>query len=120
MTDRRTASVPPLVAGLLCRCPQCGDGRLFAGYLTVADRCSVCGLALKVRDTGDGPAVFVVLIVGAIVVGAALIVEIALAPPLWLHALLWAPAILALSLALLRPFKGVFYAITYQKRPDAP
>jgi uncharacterized protein (DUF983 family) len=102
--------VSPVRAGLAGRCPRCGRGRLFAGYLTVAVRCDVCGLDLKTHDTGDGPAVFVVLIVGFLVVAAALVVEVAYRPPYWLHALLWIPAIVGASLGLLRPLKGLFFA----------
>lgn len=112
------ASVSPLRAGLTGRCPRCGEGKLFSGFLDVAETCSSCGLELKARDTGDGPAVFIVLIVGAVVVAAALIVEVSYQPPLWVHALLWAPLILGLSLGLLRPLKATFYAINYQRRPD--
>ena len=64
--------VAPLTAALKGRCPQCGEGRLFAGFLTVAPRCTECGLDLSKQDSGDGPAVFVILILGFVVVGLAL------------------------------------------------
>jgi len=119
MTDQGDAlPVSPLTAGLSSRCPCCGKGKLFVGFLQVAETCTSCGLELKVRDTGDGPAVFVVLFVGALVVAAALIVEVSYQPPFWVHALLWIPLIFALSLGLLRPLKAVFYAINYARRPD--
>lgn len=91
---------------------------MFNGFLTVAQACTACGLELRARDTGDGPAVLIVLIVGALVVAAALIVEVAYQPAFWLHAVLWIPMILVLSLGLLRPLKGTFYAINYRRRPD--
>jgi uncharacterized protein (DUF983 family) len=109
-----TPPVSPLKAGLMGRCPRCGAGMLFAGFLQVTETCSHCGLELKARDTGDGPAVFVALIV----VAAVLIVEVSYQPPFWLHALLWIPLILALSLGLLRPLKALFYAINYDRRTD--
>lgn len=115
-----TPPVSPLKVGLLCRCPRCGAGNLFDGFLQVAETCNHCELELKVRDTGDGPAVFVVLFVGALVVGAALIVEVSYQPPFWLHALLWVPLIFGLSLGLLRPLKALFYAINYARRSDLP
>jgi uncharacterized protein (DUF983 family) len=118
--DRQSSAVSPLKAGLPGRCPRCGKGKLFDGLLQVAERCATCGLELKARDTGDGPAVFVVLLVGALVVAAALIVEVSYQPPFWLHAALWIPLILVLSLGLLRPLKALFYAITYSRRPDLP
>jgi uncharacterized protein (DUF983 family) len=64
MENGDTAPVSPFKAGLMGRCPRCGAGKLFTGFLQVAETCSHCGLELKVRDTGDGPAVFVALIVG--------------------------------------------------------
>ena len=74
--------------GLRTRCPRCGEGRLFAGFLEVAPRCERCGLDYAFVDSADGPAVFVILISGFIVVFAALIVEFVYAPPYWVHALL--------------------------------
>lgn len=78
------------------------------------DRCAQCGLDYAQADTGDGPAVFIILIVGAIVVFAALTVELAVMPPYWVHALLWPPLILGLSLGLLRPAKSLMMALQYR------
>ncbi len=78
------------------------------------ERCAVCGLDLSAEDSGDGPAVFVILILGFVVVGLALLVEANFAPPLWLHAIVWPPAILAGALALLRPFKATLLALQYK------
>lgn len=100
-----------ILVGLRCRCPRCGQGPLFAGYLTVAPQCSRCGLDLSRHDSGDGPAVFVVLIVGFIVIGAALVVEVLWSPPLWVHLVAWIALATGLALALLPPFKGVLIAI---------
>jgi uncharacterized protein (DUF983 family) len=108
--------VSPFSAGIRCRCPRCGVGKLFVGYLTVAPRCSVCGLDLKAADSGDGPAVFVIFIVGPIVTGLALWVEVAFQPAYWVHMVLWGPAILAGSFVLLRPFKAVLIALQYRHR----
>ena len=108
--------VSPLAAGLGCRCPNCGRGRLFAGFLTVADRCPVCGLDLKSADSGDGPAVFLIFVLGALVVPAALLLESIASPPLWLHALLWGAVILGGAVALLRPFKATLIALQYRHR----
>ncbi len=111
----RTA-VSPFHAGLRCRCPRCGVGPLFGGFLTVAERCTACGLDLKAADSGDGPAVFIIFLVGPVVVGLAFWVEFAFAPPYWVHMVLWGPAILAGSLALLRPFKATLIALQYKHR----
>jgi uncharacterized protein (DUF983 family) len=108
--------VSPFRAGLACRCPRCGQGRLFDGYLTVAQRCNVCGLDLSKADSGDGPAVFIILILGAIVVPLALLTESAFHPPLWVHAVVWSIVILAGALLMLRPFKGVLIALQYHHR----
>ena len=107
-----------LAAGLAGRCPACGRGKLFSGYLALALRCDVCGLDYSFAETGDGPAVFVILITGFIVVGAALFVEMAYAPPYWLHALIWGPLAILLPLLLLRSFKGVLIALQYKHKAE--
>lgn len=84
----------------------------------VAERWSHFGLELKARDNGDGPAVFVALIVGPLVAAAAFVVAVSYHPPCWLHALLLVTMILILSLGLLRPLKALFYASNYDRRPD--
>jgi uncharacterized protein (DUF983 family) len=99
-----SAELPSVwAAGLRCRCPNCGRGALFRGFLTVVDRCAACGIDLRAHDTGDGPAVFIILILGFVIVGAALVVEVAYQPPLWVHAVVWPPLVLGGALALLRP-----------------
>jgi uncharacterized protein (DUF983 family) len=108
--------VSPWIAGLTCRCPRCGKGRLFSGFLRVAKCCQVCGLDYSFVDTGDGPAVFIMLIVGFIVTGAALIVEMAYSPPYWVHAVLWVPLAVGLPLLILRPFKATLIALQYANK----
>ena len=107
-----------LAAGLAGRCPACGRGKLFSGYLALAPRCDVCGLDYSFAEAGDGPAVFVILITGFVVVGAALFVEMAYAPPYWLHALIWGPLAILLPLLLLRSFKGVLIALQYKHKAE--
>ena len=101
---------------LLCRCPRCGEGRLFDGFLTPAPKCSACGLDYRFVDSGDGPAVFIILIVGFVVVVAALVTEVKVSPPYWVHAVLWLPLTLILSLGLLRPAKALMIAMQYRHR----
>ena len=84
-----TAPVSPFVAGLSCKCPRCGLGALFDGYLTVAARCEHCDLDLSKQDSGDGPAVFVIFILGIVVVPVMLIVEVKFEPPVWVHFVTW-------------------------------
>ena len=103
----------PFATGLRGRCPRCGQGRLFDGFLKVAPRCQACGLDLAFADAADGPAVFVILFVGFAVAAAALIVEIGFMPPIWVHILLWGPLVIILSLGLLRPLKGIMIAVQY-------
>ena len=105
-------------AGLVGRCPACHRGKLFAGYLTPAPRCEVCGLDYGFAHSGDGPAVFVILITGFIIVGAALIVEVRYQPPYWLHAVLWGSLAIALPLLLLRAFKGVLIALQFRHKAE--
>ncbi len=101
-------------AALLGRCPRCGQGALFDGYLKVAPRCSACGLDYGPFDAGDGPAVFVILIVGAIVTVSALIVEVKYQPPYWVHVALWVPLVIVLSLVLLRLAKALLLVLQYR------
>jgi uncharacterized protein (DUF983 family) len=98
------------------RCPQCGNGPLFAGFLGLRPKCDHCGLDYGFADSGDGPAVFVILGAGFVVVFAALIVEVLFKPPYWLHAALWLPLILLTTLAPLRPIKGLLIALQYHHK----
>ncbi len=104
----------PISTGLAGRCPRCGQGKLFDGYLKVADRCSHCDLDLTKADSADGPAFFIMLLVPAIVMPLAMWVEFSYLPPLWVHAILWTPLIVGLCAALLRPLKGVMIALQFK------
>ena len=106
--------VTPLAAALRCRCPRCGRGKLFDGVLSVAPRCAVCGLDVSQHDAGDGPAVLVILVLGAIVVALAAIVEFKLEPPFWVHVVLWVPVTLGGAILLLRPLKAWLIALQYR------
>jgi uncharacterized protein (DUF983 family) len=103
-------------AALLGRCPRCGKGKLFEGYLKIAARCAHCGLDYTMFDAGDGPAVFVVLIVGAVVCAGALFVEFTYQPPYWVHAVLWIPTIAILTFGLLRLAKSLLLVLQYKHR----
>jgi uncharacterized protein (DUF983 family) len=113
MPDEEPSAPLPIGRGLACRCPRCGKGRLFNGFLTLAPRCERCGLDYSFADAGDGPAIFVILIAGFIVVGAALMVEMLYEPPYWVHAVLWGPLILITTLWPLRAMKGLLIALQY-------
>lgn len=109
-------NLPPTQTGMRGRCPRCGEGQLFKGFLDVQDRCANCGLPYDFADSGDGPAVFIMMIVGFLVVGLALVVEFTFHPPYWLHVVIWVPLILALAIGLLRPLKGLMIAQQYRHR----
>ena len=106
----------PIAAGLACRCPRCGKGKLFQGFLALRPSCEACGLDYAFADAGDGPAVFVILIIGFVVVGFALWLEVAYSPPLWLHFILWVPLALVLCLTALRLIKGVLITLQYRNK----
>jgi uncharacterized protein (DUF983 family) len=106
----------PIARGLRGRCPACGQGRLFQGFLNLRPACEHCGLDFSFADSGDGPAVFVILIGGAVVVFAALLTEVAYQPPYWVHAALWLPLILIVTLAPLRLVKGLLIALQFHHK----
>ncbi len=105
-----------ILRGLACRCPRCGQGRLFTGFLGLKPRCEVCDLDYAFIDTGDGPAIFIMMIAGAIVVAAALIVEVKYQPPFWVHAALWLPLILVTTLLPLRAMKSLLIALQFHHK----
>ena len=114
IVERRRGS--PLANSLAGRCPRCGDGRLFAGFLRVSPGCGAYGLNLSGQDSGDGPVALIVLAVGAAVVGAALLVEIAYGWPVWLRMLVRLPLAMLLCLGMMRPLKGALIGLRYQYR----
>jgi uncharacterized protein (DUF983 family) len=84
--------------------------------LDVRQACEACGLDLSAQDAGDGPAVFAILFLGALVVGLAALVEIKFSPPIWLHLLLWGPLIVIGAIGMLRPLKAGLIALQYRHR----
>ena len=106
----------PALTGLAGHSPRCGKRHLFRGYLTLRPSCEVCGLDYSFADTGDGPAFFVMSIVGIVVVALALWVEFAFEPPIWLHIVMWFSLSVILSVALVRPLKGLMVALQYHHK----
>ena len=104
----------PFVAGLSCRCPRCGKGRLFRSFLGVMPQCEVCGLDLAFANSGDGPAVFVIFIVSPVVILLAVLFEALVHPAPYVHLIVWIPVTILLCLALLRPFKATMIALQYR------
>jgi uncharacterized protein (DUF983 family) len=109
-------SVSPFKAGLTCSCPRCGEGKLFAGYLKLAPRCSACGLDYSFADSGDGPAVFVILLGGLAAVIAVLIVELLWRPSYWVHAAVGLPTVLVATLLPLRFLKSLLIALQFHHK----
>ncbi len=103
-----------IVTGLAGRCPRCAQGPLFKVFLTPVLTCETCGLDLGFADSGDGPAIFIIFIVGFIVVGLALVVDVVFSPSMLVHMALWIPLTVVLAVGLLRPFKGAMIALQYQ------
>lgn len=98
------------------KCPRCGEGKLFDGFLTVAKDCSRCGLDYVEFNTGDGAAMFIILIAGFVIIGAVLYVEVSYQPPYWVHAAIWLPVTILLPLMLMRPFKSWLIAQQYKHK----
>lgn len=110
------APVDPVRAGIAGRCPRCGEGKLFSGFLAVGKECTNCELDYSYADAGDGPAVFVILIIGFVVLGLALWMEVNYGPALWVHLVLWIPLALILSLGSLRVIKGILLTLQYRNK----
>ena len=116
MRHANDAPPSPYATGVTGRCPRCGGGKLFDGFLELAPCCEACGLDYGFADAGDGPAVIVTLLAGFIVVGAALVVEVKYEPPMWLHLAIFLPLTLVVCLGLLRPLKGVLVSLQYRNK----
>jgi uncharacterized protein (DUF983 family) len=121
VSDGFQPPVSVVSAALFCRCPRCGQGKLYDGLLSVAARCARCGLDLRAQDAGDGPAAFVVLIVGAISVAFAILIEAKFEPPAWIHVVLWPPVVIGGGILLMRHLKAGMIALQYHHRSlDSP
>jgi uncharacterized protein (DUF983 family) len=117
MTDPEPLTLHSAIRrGLACRCPRCGGSSLFRGFIGLKPRCESCGLDYAFADAGDGPAIFVILFAGFVVVFCALGVEVLYQPPYWLHAVLWIPLILLVTLVPLRVTKGLLIALQFHHK----
>ncbi len=110
--------ISPYSTGLACQCPRCGQGKLYDGFITVRPKCEVCGLDLAFADAGDGPAVFVMLIAGGIVLGITLWIGATYDPPTWLLLLIMLPITLGVCLGLLRPLKSLLVSLQYRNKAE--
>ena len=106
----------PYLAGAAGRCPRCGEGFLFDGFLKVAPACESCGATFAQSDSGDGPAVFIILIAGFLLAFGALFHMIAFNPPIWVLLVVWMPLTVVVCLGLLRPMKGLMIAVQFTNK----
>jgi uncharacterized protein (DUF983 family) len=104
-----------LKAAIAGDCPACGAHTLFSGWVRFADTCRSCGLDFDSFNVGDGPAAFVIFIVGTITVVSALIVDGVFSPQWWVH-LVWIPVATVLTLGGLRISKAILLAQIYKYR----
>ena len=115
-SEQHQKGQPPVWrAALFGLCPECGAPTLFDGPTKFAPRCRACGLDYSTYNVGDGPAAFLTLIIGAVMVALALTLELTLHPPLWLHLLLWAPLTAGAVVGSLRVAKGALLTVEYRK-----
>ena len=116
-TNKDKAFYPPVPAfatALRCACPRCGQGKLYDGLLQPKKQCMACGLGYGFEDAGDGPAAFVMLIIGFVVIGSALWMEFSYSPPLWVHYIIWPPIIIVFGIWVLRVIKALLIILQYQ------
>ena len=116
--EYRGIQADPVSASLAGRCPRCGEGKLFDGFLTVRPKCQSCGLDYNFADAGDGPAVFVILIAGFFIIGLALWVEVNYEPAIWVHLIIFLPLTIAVCLGMLRPLKGLMIGLQYRNKAE--
>jgi uncharacterized protein (DUF983 family) len=103
-------------AALRGLCPRCGARTLYRGLAGFQALCRACGLDFAGFNVGDGPAAFLILIVGGIVTGLAIALELGASPPFWVHILLWVPLAAVLVVGTLRVSKGLLLALEYRHR----
>jgi uncharacterized protein (DUF983 family) len=109
-----------LKKSLSCTCPRCGTGKLYQdGFLTMTlhKSCASCGLDLSKNDSADGPAVFLIFILGFLLVPLALLTETMFHPPLWVHGVVWGAVALGLTIGSLKPLKSYIIALQYKHLP---
>jgi len=120
MTDVQYPRLSTLSTGLRCRCPRCGEGPLLTGYLTIRDSCPECGLDYSFADPADGPAFFVMSLVGVIGMMALMAFDFMVHPPIWVHLVVTMPLLTLMCLAILRPFKGWMVSEQYIHKAAPP
>lgn len=110
--------ISPVRAALTCSCPRCGKGPLLVNVLNLRERCRSCGLSYDFVDTGDGPAVFAIFILGFLILGGALWVEFTFDPPVWVHVVLWGVLTPLIAVLLLRFLKSLLIALQFKHKAE--
>lgn len=113
MEPRTWPKLSPFQTGMRGRCPRCGEGKLFDGFLTLKPRCEACGLDYGFADPADGPAFFVMMFVCIPALSFALWLELAYEAPAWVHLVTTLPIVLLTCIPPLRPLKGWLVASQY-------
>lgn len=113
-----TPAVSPVRAAITCSCPRCGKSALFERLLNLRERCSACGLSYAFIDTGDGPAVFAIFVLGFVILGGALWLEFTYDPPVWVHILAWGIATPVVAIVLLRFLKALLIALQFKHKAE--
>jgi uncharacterized protein (DUF983 family) len=108
----------PFIAALTCRCPRCGRGKLFSRLLNMNERCGACGLNYAFANSGDGPAVFAIFILGFLCLGGALIAEFKFGVPWWMHVVLWGILTPLVAIYLLRFLKALLIAVQFKYKAE--
>lgn len=110
----------PILKALKCVCPRCGQGKIFKNAFSIKmnESCSECGLSFKGEDSADGPAVFLIFVLGFLIVPLALGLEFIVKIPLWAHVIIWGIAIFLLTFFSMRPLKAYVLALQYKYRKD--
>jgi uncharacterized protein (DUF983 family) len=114
----RSTNQPLLAVGLRSRCPRCGEGRLFDGFITLRPACEACGLDYGFADPADGPAFFIMMTMAFPVTAFGIWLELAYDPPLWIHAVITLPLLLLACVPIIRPLKGLFIASQYINKAE--
>ena len=115
-SNQTSEGQPGLVpAALFGLCPQCGARTLFAGVARFAPRCRSCGLDIAQFNVGDGPAAFLTLLIGALVVVLAVWLELSWHPPFWVHIVLWVPFVILTTIWGLRIGKAALLVTEYKR-----
>ncbi|GLS20654.1 membrane protein [Labrys miyagiensis] len=118
MTEQSAAEQSIWRVGIRGRCPRCGRGKLFNGFLKLAPKCNACGLDYSFADPADGPAFFVMMTMAFPATGFGMWIELSYDPPLWVHFVTTLPFLLLSCIPILRPIKGVLVASQYINKAE--